>query len=132
MATKTAVKKKVVAKKVAAKTTVKKAAAKAPRVTSAAPVGGEIFKTSGADARAIEVPPGRVALYVNGSSQGNQLTEGETIGSFTQKWAQDKGIRTYSVYVDGRKVDATEAGARLTNAVKVEIVAKDARGDAGK
>jgi hypothetical protein len=109
---------KKVVKKVAKKPAVRK-------VTTAA--GSEIFDAN-ADTGEEKVPKNAVLVYINGSSQGQVDTTGQKLGEFVIAQAQRHGVRTFSVYVDGRKADTSENNKGLGSVSKVEIVAKDARG----
>ena len=118
------------------KTPVKKAAAKkaAPAKKTTAKVREvdsklvtEVFSVT-ERSNTIEVTPGRVALFVNGNSQGVVDSGRQTIGEFAIAQAQRAGVRSFSVYLDGRKIDTSDAKKPLTGVGKVEIVAKDARG----
>ena len=73
-------------------------------------------------------PPQEVTLFVNGVNKGRVKTENLSIASFAIQQAQTYGIRTFSVYVDGRKVEVDAGNQDLSNASQVEIVAKDSRG----
>jgi len=118
MPTKTVVKKKTAVKKI-----VKKAVKKAVAV----PVT-EVFSTSPAHPETVSVPRNSVLLYVNGRKRGTIDTSGKKLGEFVTAQAQNAGIRTFSVYIDGRKADTSDANKTLENVSKVELVAKDARG----
>lgn len=73
-------------------------------------------------------PPQEVTVVVNGVDKGRVRTNNLSIASFAIQQAQAHGVRTFSVYVDGRKVDVDDGNQDLTNASQVEIVAKDSRG----
>lgn len=70
---------------------------------------------------------GTVELVVNGSNKGSKNTNSQTLGQFVKSMAQYYGVRTFSVYVDGRKADTSESNAQI-RATRIEIVAKDSRG----
>jgi uncharacterized protein YcgI (DUF1989 family) len=122
-ATKT--KKKVVAAKKVGKST-KKVVRASSRV-SAAPVS-ELFSTQASSERTIEVPSNSVALFINSVNKGIVDTEGKTVGDFVSFHAEREGIRSFSVYLDGVKVDTGDSGKRLSQFSKVELVRKDSRG----
>lgn len=105
----------------ATKKVVKKAVKKAVKKL----VGDVFDATTGT---AVAVPRGTVRVYVNGDERGNVETTGRKLGEFAVSQAQNYGVRTFSVYADGRKVDTSEAGKSLAGITKLEIVAKDARG----
>lgn len=70
----------------------------------------------------------QVELVVNGSTKGT-FTPTSNIGEFVKSKAMQYGIRTFSVYLDGRKLDTNEAGNSFpAGTTKLEIVTKDARG----
>lgn len=73
-------------------------------------------------------PPPEVTVFINGVNRGRVKTENLSIASFAIQQAQAYGIRTFSVYVDGRKVDVEAGNQDLSTATQVEIVAKDSRG----
>lgn len=70
----------------------------------------------------------QVEVVVNGSSKGTTATT-QNIGDFVKAQAMRYGIRTFSVYLDGRKLDTSEASNSFpAGTTKLEIVTKDARG----
>lgn len=72
---------------------------------------------------------GRVDLTVNGSKKSPfQSQPGETLGMFLKRAATYYGVRTFSAYADGRKLDTSDAAKSLADITAVEIVAKDSRG----
>lgn len=121
MATKKA--KKVVVRK----TVAKKAKVTRPTAVSAAHVS-EVFTTQPETARTIEVPTGSVALFINGRDKGLVDTHGQKLGAFAVRHADDAGIRSFSLYADGVKLDTGDKDRSLAGISKLEIVTKDARG----
>lgn len=119
-----ATKKKIVVKK---KVVVKKKAATPVKRTIPVPVT-EVFSTITPERETVSVPRNSVLLYVNGLEKGTVDTSGQKLGAFVTAQAQRAGIRTFSVYIDGRKADTSDAGKALTGVSKIELVAKDARG----
>lgn len=72
---------------------------------------------------------GTVKVAVNGSNKGNQrVNPGETLGAFLKRTAQTYGVRTFSAFADGRKLDTADAAKPLVGVTAIEIVAKDSRG----
>lgn len=72
---------------------------------------------------------GTVEVFVNGSSKGRKpLVAGETLGAFINRQAQAYGVRTFSAYADGRKLETSGVGGPVNGTQKLEITAKDARG----
>jgi len=70
-------------------------------------------------------------LTINGSKKPSfKSLPNETIGAFLKRAAQTYGVRTFSAYADGRKLDTSDASKALASSgfKEVEIVAKDARG----
>jgi hypothetical protein len=65
---------------------------------------------------------------VNGTDRGVVNVERRVMGKFVTDTANQFGIRTFTVYLDGNKATTRQAGEPLTGVAKVEIVAKDARG----
>jgi tyrosyl-tRNA synthetase len=74
-----------------------------------------------------------VEVTINGSNRGRQqTTAGETLGAFIVRQAQNHGVRTFTVYVDGQRVSPKVASARPAGSVRqLAIVAKDVRGGGG-
>lgn len=72
---------------------------------------------------------GTIALSVNGTLQNRAYAVGSmTLGNLVDNVARSKGIRTFSVYADGRKVTTSDASKPAASFKEVDIVAKDARG----
>lgn len=72
---------------------------------------------------------GTVEVFVNGTSKGRKATTpGETLGQFLNRQAQSYGVRAFSAYADGRKLDTNGVSGPAVSVGKVEITAKDARG----
>lgn len=84
----------------------------------------DVFQTNGNT----NFQSSKVELIVNGSSKGQVTTAGHTVGSFVDEKAKYYGIKAFSVYLDGSKLDTTQATRNLNGVGKVEIVAKDSRG----
>jgi tyrosyl-tRNA synthetase len=74
-----------------------------------------------------------VEVIINGSNRGRQqTTAGETLGAFIVRQAQNHGVRTFTVYVDGQRLSPKVASARPAGSVRqLAIVAKDVRGGGG-
>lgn len=121
----TQVKTKAAPKKAAAKKAAPKAAPKkAPSRLSTA----DVFSINPQANQPVEVPRGTVHLVINGESKGTVESGNITLGDFVTAHAQRAGMRSFSVMVDGQKVDTSATGKPLTGVTKVELVAKDARG----
>lgn len=88
----------------------------------------EVFSANPAEPTVVAVPRTKVELVINGQSRGAVETEGAKLGAFVAAAAQRAGIRTFSVYADGQKLDTAAAGRSLGQIARIEIVAKDARG----
>lgn len=72
---------------------------------------------------------GDIELTVNGSKKGKvKPNAGETLGAFLKRNATVYGVRTFSAFADGRKLDTADASKATTGIKAIEIVAKDARG----
>jgi hypothetical protein len=81
---------------------------------------GEVFDTEVAST---------VKLSVNGTPKGDvSFTPGTTLNAFVVTQARLAGIRTFSVYVDGDKLNTEDASDPIEAGVQIEIVAKDSRG----
>jgi hypothetical protein len=91
-------------------------------------VDGALFTTE--QAGTITVPRGRVQLFVKGSDHGQVNTNGQSIGELGVASARSAGIRTFSLYADGVKVEPgdTLAKAKADSVAKLEVVPKDSRG----
>jgi hypothetical protein len=77
---------------------------------------------------------GQIELVINGSSKGRVNVGTGTVGQFIDTTARTYGLKTFSVYLtqnsSTRKLDTTEAAQQFpTGSTKIELVAKDARGD---
>lgn len=70
-----------------------------------------------------------VLVKINGESVGN-ASGSDQLGATVQRYATDRGIKTYTVSINGRKADTKEAPQTLSalSAQVVEITTKDARG----
>lgn len=70
-----------------------------------------------------------VTLFINKDSKGTRNAAGKTLGQFVKEAAQSAGLRNFSVYVDGEKVDSKMAKEPISTSVKeIQLIAKDARG----
>ena len=72
--------------------------------------------------------PTSVSLSINGTDKGSVPTGGKTLGTFVREQAQIAGVRAFSVYLNGQKMDTANAGDALPDGAELELVAKDARG----
>ena len=99
-------------------TTKKKAARKAaPR------------RAAGSTAQAAPAAPAQVILLLNGQSSGiHTPVEGDTVGSVANRIAKEAGLKSYSILVNGTKIDVTAAGNSLKGVQTVEVFAKETRG----
>jgi uncharacterized protein YabE (DUF348 family) len=70
----------------------------------------------------------QVKLTVNGSEKGPVDTPATTVGEFVSAQAKQFGLRTFNVYLDGKKADKDAATIDLSTVKQVELIAKDARG----
>ena len=124
--------KKVVKKVVAKKSTKKTVAARVPASEKATTVPAvaiaEVFTTRPESQRTVEVPPHSVLLFVNGRDKGVTDTSNQTLGKFAVQHAQNAGITSFSLYVDGVKADTGDKDKSMSGMHKVELVSKDARG----
>ncbi len=72
---------------------------------------------------------GEIQLTVNGTARGSVTAPaGQTVGQFLRYQAQRWGVRSFSAYADGRKLDTADDAEPLNSISEIEIVAKDARG----
>jgi acylphosphatase len=72
---------------------------------------------------------GTIKVVVNGSDKGRKpTTAGETLGQFLNRMASYFGVRTFSAYADGRKLETNAVNGPVTAVREVEITAKDSRG----
>ena len=119
---------KKVVKKISAKKIVKSSSRVArPRVATTEHVS-EVFTTRPQETERVEVPANSVQLFVNGRDRGVVNTSNQTLGEFAVYHAQQQGIKSFSLYADGAKMDTGDAKKSLAQISKVEIVTKDARG----
>ena len=73
---------------------------------------------------------GSIEVKVNGESIGT-VPPTSTLREVVREYANQRGLRTFSVYLDGQRVDqspASQAGT-LAGRHTLEIVAKDVRGN---
>lgn len=70
-----------------------------------------------------------IPIKVNGEDGGTAQGT-ETLGALASRVSNARGLRTFSVYVNGQKMETSAGGKTLTElgATSVELVAKDARG----
>lgn len=78
-------------------------------------------------------PTGAVDVTINGSKKPVAIPNGgETLGAFLKRISTNYGVRTYSAFVNGSKLDPTSSLLPQTPAAAhvtaIEIVAKDSRG----
>ena len=73
---------------------------------------------------------GSVEIKVNGESIGSAQPT-DTLRDVVKQYATERGLRTFSVYVDGQRIDPSPAVLSGTLAGRhiLEIVAKDVRGN---
>jgi hypothetical protein len=72
---------------------------------------------------------GTVEVTVAGSNKGRkQINAGETLGQFLNRMAATYGVRTFSAYADGRKLDTSNVNVSAVGVQKLELIMKDARG----
>jgi hypothetical protein len=72
---------------------------------------------------------GEIELVVNGSKKGKAKPgANQTVGAFLKEKATLYGVRTFSAFADGRKLDTADSAKPLSGIKSIEIVAKDARG----
>ena len=72
---------------------------------------------------------GTVEIKVNGESIGSAQPT-DILRDVVKQYATERGLRTFSVYVDGQRLDPSPAslGGTLAGRHTLEIVAKDVRG----
>ena len=70
-----------------------------------------------------------VSIKVNGEHVGS-VDSGKTLSAAVQRVATERGIKTFSVLLDGSKADTSKGGRTLESlhASTIELVTKDARG----
>jgi hypothetical protein len=74
--------------------------------------------------------PAQVILLLNGQSAGMHTpVAGETVGSVANEIARGAGLKSYSILVNGTKIDATGAGNGLKGVTSIETFAKETRGN---
>jgi hypothetical protein len=91
-------------------------------------VVSDLFSTQPPPVENAVVAPDSVVLFINGRNIGVFETKGMKLGEFAVQHASRQGIRSFSVYADGAKVDTSRAEASMQSIAKLEIVAKDSRG----
>lgn len=70
-------------------------------------------------------------VIVNGTSRGKRaINGGPSLKEFATKAAQEYGIRTFTVTLDGAPVKAADASAPVPAGSTVSVQAKDSRGSA--
>jgi hypothetical protein len=89
----------------------------------------DVFQVSNGQPGNFDEGEGEIDLVVNGSKKGKvRPSAGQTLGAFLKEKASYYGVKTFSAFADGRKLDTADAAKPLTGIKSVEIVAKDARG----
>ena len=90
----------------------------------------EVFSTEQEQPERIRVAKGKVQLFVRGSDYGQVDVNGQKLADFAVAQARSAGIRTFSVYADGEKVEpgSKQANSKADAFAKIEIVPKDSRG----
>ena len=81
-------------------------------------VGGDTMTVSG---------PQNITVMVNGQVTGSILDD-QTLGAAAEAIATKAGVRSFSVKINGKKVEQPEYGASLKGVKTFEIYAKDSRG----
>jgi hypothetical protein len=71
--------------------------------------------------------PKLVTVMVNGQVTGT-IPDTNTIGQASEAIATKAGLRSFSIKVDGKKVEQPDANKTLKGVRTFEIFAKDARG----
>lgn len=71
--------------------------------------------------------PKLVTVMVNGQVTGS-IPDTNTIASASEAVASKAGLRSFSIKVDGKKVEQPDANKSLKGVKTFEIFAKDARG----
>jgi hypothetical protein len=71
--------------------------------------------------------PKLVTVMVNGQVTGT-IPDTNTIGQASEAIATKAGLRSFSIKVDGKKVEQPDANKSLKGVKTFEIFAKDARG----
>jgi acylphosphatase len=72
---------------------------------------------------------GTVEVVINGTTKGRKsTTSGETLGAFLNRQAQAYGVRTFTAYADGHKLETSQVNVPASSKQSIEITAKDARG----
>lgn len=91
-------------------------------------MSNDVFQTgNGAPANFSD---GTIEVVVNGSSKGRKpVNSGETLGAFLNRQAQYFGIKSFSAYADDRKLEVNSVSGPASSVHKIELTAKDSRGD---
>ena len=72
---------------------------------------------------------GTIEVFVNSSNKGRHpALAGETLGQFLDRMAYKYGVRTFSAYADGRKLETSGVSGSAAAVKSIELTAKDARG----
>lgn len=71
--------------------------------------------------------PQMVTILVNGQVTG-QMDSNITIGAASEAIASKAGLRTFSIKLDGKKLEQPDSNKTLKGATTFELFAKDARG----
>ena len=71
--------------------------------------------------------PQSITVMVNGQVTGT-IPDDNTIGKAAEAIATKAGLRSFSIKIDGKKVEQPDANKSLKGVKTFEIFAKDARG----
>jgi hypothetical protein len=71
---------------------------------------------------------GSVKLSINGQLKKTYNAGSQTLGAFVDSQAKAAGIRTFSVYADGRKLTTADSNSPASSFKEIDLVAKDSRG----
>lgn len=69
-----------------------------------------------------------VEVTVNGEHSDYDVEPGTTLKQFAIERAREAGIRTFSLYADGVKMNQENSNTDVSRLHSIEIVAKDSRG----
>jgi hypothetical protein len=91
----------------------------------AASTDRDVFNSNGET----NFPSGEVELLVNGHPKQKASVAGRTLGEIIRNTSRMYGIKTFTVYADGRKVSLDDSSlTSVCTAKQIDLVAKDARG----
>lgn len=76
---------------------------------------------------AVDAGPQKVTVMVNGEVTGT-IPDDVTIGAASEKIATQAGLRSFSIKLDGKKIEHLNANKTLKGVTTIELFAKDARG----